>query len=218
MPVLPTILLGIAALLAVPFVLDAVGKGVMGLAGISETRLRHPGASFANLGIFAHMMTGAAITALAFVQALPVVRRRWPRLHRRSGRLLVVAALLTSAGGLVYIIVMGTIGGAWMSFGFALYGLVLGGAAIATWRFAVRGDLPRHRRWGLRLIWLALGSWLYRVSYGLWVMSVGEVGIRADFTGPFDRFMVLAFFVVPLLAVELRLRWRGHVEPLPAHG
>jgi hypothetical protein len=55
---------------------------------------------------------------------------------------------------------------------------------------------------------LALGSWLYRMDYGFWLLLTGGLGHTDDFRGPVDRVMAFAFYLPNLLVVELYLRVR----------
>mgnify|MGYP006290791297 CR=1 FL=1 len=155
--------------------------------------------------IFAHMIAGAAITALAPLQLLPAIRRRAPVVHRWLGRVIVAAALVTGVAGLLWIAAEGTVGGAWMSLWFALYGLAMIVAATQAIRFARAGAMTRHRDWALRLFVLAMGSWAYRIHYGLWWALTDGAATNDAFTGAFDRVNVVAFFVPYLAALELGL-------------
>lgn len=201
---LPSALLILLALLTLPFVAHALSRPVLTLAGDPEARERlfHPDAPLATLAIYGHMLTGALITLAVPLQVLPVVRRRWPRLHRTSGYILASAATLTALAGLVYIAAKGTVGGPWMSFWFGLYGVLMLIAAANTVYYAIDKDIARHRRWALRLLVLAIASYLYRVHYGLWFATTGGIGV-GDFQGPFDRAMVWAFYLPYLAALEL---------------
>jgi hypothetical protein len=210
-------LLGVTVLLVLPFAYYSLAKGVDGLDGRSDMQARFMAGAVASPAILFHMIAGALLTTLALLQPIAAIRDRWPRLHRWNGRLLIAAALATAAGGLIYIAAQGTIGGPGMSAGFALYGALMGLAAGMTWRTAGTPDIARHRRWGLRLVCLAIGSWLYRVQYGLWFAITGGWGSSTDdFTGPFDLFMFTGFFLPQLLLLELWLRTR--VEPRTAGG
>ena len=195
-------------LLALPFVWHALSLGALGLTRdlSGESRFFHPGAGLSNAAIFAHMALGGALTVLAPVQALPVLRRRWPRVHRRMGYVIAAAALVTATGGLVYIALQGTIGGPAMSAGFGLYGLLLGGAAVQTVRLSRARRFDAHRRWAIRLVVLALASWLYRVQYGLWYLATDGVWSNDAFTGGFDRFMFVGFYLPHLLVLEVIFR------------
>jgi uncharacterized membrane protein len=183
----------------------------LGWAGLTrdlwpESRFDRPDAPL-SAAIFVHMIAGAAITALAPLQLLPVIRRRAPVLHRWFGRAIVAAALATGVAGLVWIAAEGTIGGAWMSVWFALYGVAMIVAAAQAVRFARAGAMGRHRDWALRLFVLAMGSWAYRIHYGLWWAATDGAATNDAFTGLFDRVNVVAFFVPYLLLLEAGLAW-----------
>ncbi|WP_299041953.1 DUF2306 domain-containing protein [uncultured Tateyamaria sp.] len=197
------------------FVWHAAYRGAVGLSGDPTAIERLTGPRGSIVALFAHMVTGALVTTLSVIQLAGPIRRRWPRLHRNSGRLLAVAALLTGIGGLVYIARSGTVGGTDMSAAFGLYGVLMIIAAIQTPRLAMHRDYDRHRRWGLRLIILGLGSWFYRLHYGLWfgiTCSLGDatcgMGVQSDFSGLFDRIQVWAFYLPYLLVLEWWLRRR----------
>ncbi|MEX0310814.1 MAG: DUF2306 domain-containing protein [Tateyamaria sp.] len=195
------------------FVWHSAARGTLGLTGNTAAIERLTGPDTSLMALFAHMVSGALVTLLSVVQLAGPIRRRWPRVHRMSGRVLAVTAALTGVGGLIYIALSGTVGGPLMSAAFGLYGVLMIVAAIQTPRLAMRGDYDRHRRWSLRLIVLGLGSWLYRLHYGLWygiTCSLGEascgMGAEPDFTGLFDRGQVWAFYLPYLPVLELFLR------------
>jgi hypothetical protein len=165
-------------------------------------------APFANSGIGLHFAAGGLILMLGCVQLLEGVRRRWPVLHRWIGRVYVSAALVAGLGGLAFIVAKGTIGGTPMDLGFGLYGVLTVLAAVQTWRHAHGRRLEVHRAWALRLFALAVGSWLYRMEYGIWMLLAGGLGHQPGFTGPFDQVMAFFFYLPNLLVVELYLRAR----------
>ncbi|ULB11568.1 DUF2306 domain-containing protein [Cereibacter azotoformans] len=191
------------------FVQHSVGRG-LSLATPAEqagSRLFHPEAMAATAAIYGHMILGGLLTLLAPLQLLGPVRRAVPRVHRMLGRLVAGLALATGAGGLAYILSQGTVGGPWMSLGFGLYGVLLMIAAVRTVQLARRRD-PAHRAWAGRLVILALGSWIYRMHYGLWHAFTGGVATSDDFSGTFDRIQVFAFYLPYLALFEaVRLLW-----------
>lgn len=162
----------------------------------------------ANSGIGLHFAAGGLILVLGCVQLLRGVRERWPAAHRWIGRTYVSAALVAGVGGLAFILMQGTIGGTPMDVGFGLYGVLTILAAVETWRHAHARRLEAHRAWALRLFALAIGSWLYRMEYGVWMLVTGGWGHERGFTGPFDQFMAFFFYLPNLLVVELYLRSR----------
>ena len=166
----------------------------------------------ATLAIYAHMALGGLVTVLAPLQAVPWLRRRHAWIHRIAGRIVVVGALITALGGLAFIASHGTIGGAPMSAGFTLYGVLMALCAIQTYRHA-RVRSPSHRAWALRLIVLILGSWIYRVHYTLWYMVTDGAYSTPEFTGQFDRIQNVAFYLPYLAILELRLGWERRTAP-----
>lgn len=165
-------------------------------------RLYEPGTHAATTGIGLHFFAGGIILILGSIQLINAVRNRFPALHRWIGRLYVVACLAAAVGGLAFIAVKGTIGGSVMDIGFSLYGVLMFISAIQTYRYAVSGAMNRHQLWALRLYALAIGSWLYRIDYGFWILLTNGLGHLDSFSGPFDKVMAFFFYIPNLLVVE----------------
>lgn len=163
----------------------------------------------ANLGIGVHFALGAALLLLGPIQLMAGVRARWPRFHRWTGWVYASSALVTGLGGLAFILARGTIGGTTMDLGFGLYGALMVLAAVQTVRHAVARRLEVHRAWAIRLFALAIGSWLYRMDYGFWMLFTGRLGHTSSFDGWFDVFMIFWFYVPNLIVAELFIRARG---------
>lgn len=123
--------------------------------------------------------------------------------------------MLTAIGGLVFILVKDTIGGPVMNVAFALYGILMFGAAVQTIRYARAGRLEQHRAWAIRLFALAIGSWLYRMDYGFWFLFTDGLGHTSDFHGPFDYFMDFWFYLPNLLVAEIFIGRRGALQSKP---
>jgi hypothetical protein len=192
----------------VAFYLLAIPAGHMAqwndnLAGLYDKA--HPGAVIA---IAAHFAMGAVLLLLGPVQLVAEVRRRWPALHRWIGRVYVLTAAVAGAGGLGFILAHGTIGGAPMDVGFGLYGGLVVLASWETYRLARAHRFDAHRAWAIRLFALVVGSWLYRMDYGLWLTAAHGLWHRPDFHGGFDVVMSFFFYLPNLAIVELFLRGR----------
>lgn len=202
---LPPVLLVLLSLMTVGFVTHAFATGVAALAGdvFILGRLYAPESWFSNASISLHMVAGAIITCLAPLQIIAPVRNRWPRLHRLSGYLIVTLSVSAAFGGFGYMLLRGTVGGPLMTAGFSLYGALMLLCSVQTVRFARSRRFDTHRRWALRLFVLAIGSWLYRVHYGIWFATTGGVASNLDFTGLFDQIQVFAFYLPYLLLLEL---------------
>ena len=195
------------ALLILPFAFHAMDFGQAGLRdALPEPHYLFSDRPFANLAIFAHMILGGIVSLLVPFQLVHSLRRRFPMLHRWSGRIIAAAAIVTAIGGLTYILMRGTIGGPAMDLGFALYGGLTLLAGYQTWQLARKRDYARHRDWALRFFWLAIGSWLYRVLYGLWYLATGGLWSAPDFSGAFDLVLNFAFYLPFLIGLEIYLR------------
>lgn len=154
----------------------------------------------------AHLLAGALILVLGPIQLIRSVRERWPLLHRWFGRIYVFSAGIAGLGGLGFILARGTIGGAVMNIGFGLYGLLMTIAAFETYRHARAHRFNVHRAWAIRLFALAIGSWLYRMDYGFWLIAAHRLGHTSTFRGPFDVVMSFFFYLPNLLVAELFIR------------
>lgn len=176
--------------------------------------LYQKGATQATTGIGLHFAMGGIILLLGSIQLIDAIRVRYSAFHRWVGRIYVVASLLAGTGGLLFIFMKGTIGGTVMNIGFALYGILMILAAIQTYRHARARRIQPHRAWALRLYALAIGSWLYRMDYGFWLLLADGAGHLPDFHGPFDRVMAFFFYLPNLLVAEVFIRSRSY-KPRP---
>lgn len=204
--VVQTSLILLLALLTLPFTIYATNFAQGGLRdALAVPHYIQSDNPVANLFIFSHMAAGAAMTALVPLQLIPSIRRRLPAMHRWSGRLIIIAAVATGVGGLIYIPLRGTIGGTPMNIGFSIYGLLVLLTAFKTIRYARARRIGEHNAWALRFFWLALGSWFYRVHYGAWYLATDGLWSNPQFTGGFDLAQNFAFFLPYLVGVEVYL-------------
>jgi uncharacterized membrane protein len=158
------------------------------------------------IAIGAHMAVGAILLLLGPIQLIGRVRSRWPALHRLLGRIYIACGALAGLGGLGFIALKGTIGGTAMNLGFGLYGFLMVLSAVQAWRYAVARQFDRHRVWAVRLFALTIGSWLYRMDYGLWFTATNGLWSHENFRGGFDVVMAFFFYLPNLLVAELYLR------------
>jgi len=160
----------------------------------------------ATAGIGVHFVFGALILLLGPIQLVRGLRERWPQVHRWLGRVYAASAVLTGLGGIGFIALRGTVGGPMMSAAFALYGVLMMLAGVQTVRHAMARRFERHRAWAIRLFALAVGSWLYRMYYGLWFAVTDGAGHTEQFDGWFDLVMDWWFFLPNLLVAEIVIR------------
>lgn len=185
---------------AIPAHLDSWNQNLPGL---------YQKGNFAALCVMAaHLGAGAIVLLLGPIQLVDEVRYRWPAIHRWLGRIYILTAGVAGIGGLVFILIKGTIGGGPMNAGFSLYGALMTVAAVETYRQARALRFNVHREWAIRLFALAIGSWLYRMDYGFWFIAAHGAGHTHHFQGPFDVVMSFFFYVPNLIVAELFIRAR----------
>lgn len=188
------------------FYASALYAGDMSRWNTVLPRLYEEGNYAATSGIGAHFAAGGIILILGSIQLIESIQGKYPALHRWIGRIYLVACMVAGVGGLLFIIQNGTIGGQTMNIGFGLYGILMIICVIETYRHAVARKLERHRAWALRLYALAIGSWLYRIDYGFWVILTDGIGHTKTFDGWFDQLMAFFFYLPNLLIAEIFIR------------
>jgi hypothetical protein len=85
---------------------------------------------------------------LSPVQLLPWIRRRFPQVHRITGRVYVIGCLAGGVGG--FVAAFGSTAGPIATAGFALLAPTWIFVNIQGWRAAVGRRFQDHRRWMLR--------------------------------------------------------------------
>lgn len=152
----------------------------------------------------AHVLLASVVTLCGLMQLVPALRRKWPRLHRWSGRTFMVIALFMALSGVWLAVVRGT------------YLSVISAAAILinavlilvfvglAWRHAVKRRFEQHRRWAMRTFMVVSGVWFLRIGLMGWVLiNRGPVGMNKTMSGPVDIVMTFGSYLIPLAILEL---------------
>jgi Predicted membrane protein (DUF2306) len=168
--------------------------------------LYEPHAVSSAIAMAVHLLLGAVLLILGPIQFVQRLRQQTPSVHRWIGRVYGFSALGAGLGGLGFILGSGAVGGPTMSIGFGLYGALMSVAAVQTVRHGWRRRLASHRIWAIRLFALVVGSWLYRMDYGIWLKAFGGIGHTHGFNGRFDYVMDFFFFVPNLVIAEVLIR------------
>lgn len=156
-----------------------------------------------------HVVPGGLFLALAPLQFSSRLRERHRRLHRWSGRGLVLAAVVSASSGLYF--------GLFMPFGGAAEALaivVFGGlllAAVGRAVVAIRtGRVALHREWMIRAFAVAIGISTVRVFGAILDVLLTPAGVRPDHVFVLS---VWAGWAATLGAAEL---WIAYTRPRPA--
>jgi len=174
------------------------------------------GDPFGNFVLVLHLAFAFVITLGGPLQLMPFVRNRWPTFHHWNGRVYLLSALVMAFGGLWMVWTRGVLGGAANHLGISLNALFILFFAILAVKNAIARDIDTHRRWALRLFLAVSGVWFIRIGYASWIIAnQGPVGMTENLDGPFDIFVALASFTIPLLVLELYLRAQDSRAALP---
>ena len=164
------------------------------------------GDRYGNLAFAAHVLMAAIMITAGLLQLLPGIRNRWPKLHRWSGRIFMVSALLLATGGLWLVWIRGTYMNLVGAFGISMNAALIIWFACMAWSSAVQRRFASHRQWALRLFVVANAVWYMRLGYMVWGISTKGAGIGDSMDGPFDYFLAFGNSLVPLAMMEAYLR------------
>lgn len=164
------------------------------------------------LPAYVHIVPGVVFLLGALFQLRTSVRNRHLAGHRRLGRVLVPAGLVSGALAVVV--------GVWFPYGgwfertaAIVFGVWFVTALVLAWRAIRRRDVLAHRRWMVRAFAVALGVGTIRVWIGIFQL-VGLLAIQDD---EGTAFFGLAFWlglVAHAVAAEVYLRARPRPVPV----
>jgi uncharacterized membrane protein len=104
--------------------------------------------AFAHPFLAIHVASGVTALLLGPIQFMPVVRSRWPSIHRVTGRLYVAACAIGAPTGLV--LAFGATAGPFVTVGFGIPATLCAVFTWLGWRAAVERRFDGHREWMLR--------------------------------------------------------------------
>ena len=162
-----------------------------------------PGDLAGNLQFLGHALLGGLVTLAGMWQLVPVLRRRWPAVHRWNGRLFLTIALVVTLTGFSLVWLRGSRLGLGSDVSISLNGLLIVVFAVLAWRSAVRRDFTVHRRHALRAWLLVNGVWFLRIGIMLAGLLLTPLGFKIDYQGPIFIGVSVASWLLPLAVLEL---------------
>lgn len=169
-----------------------------------------------NFVFAAHVLLASVMTLAGLMQLVPRLRRRFPTLHRWTGRTFLVLAGFMALSGFWLTLVRGTSLSAVSSVAIIIDGLLILFFGALAWRHAVKRRFEQHRMWAMRTFMAVSGVWFLRVGLMGWVVvNRGPVGMSGELSGPADIVLVFGSYLIPLAVLELYF-WAGrsaHAAP-----
>lgn len=150
---------------------------------------------------YAHILPGAVYLMLAPFQLSRGFRNRHLELHRRVGRVAIIAGVTSGIFAIAFGLFL-SFGGPLQAAAAVVFGAWFIGAFVVAYGAARRRDIATHRRWMIRAFAVGLAVGTIRLWIGLFEV-VGIFGFRDGFGVAF-----WISFVLHALATEAWLAWR----------
>lgn len=197
----------VPALLVTLSIIPAIG-GVMRLTSVaSDTAVTADNARFlqAPAPVVIHAVSALLYSLLGAFQFTRGFRIRWPGWHRRAGRVLAAAGLLTGLTGLwmtVFYVIPQALQGPFLYGVRLVVGTAMVAALVIAWRSILRRQVVRHEAFMIRAYALAQGAGTQALVLLPWMLTTGESGGLTR-----DLLMTLAW-VINIVVAELLIRCR----------
>lgn len=152
----------------------------------------------------AHVLLASVVTLCGLMQLVPALRRKWPRLHRWSGRTFLGLALFMALSGVWLAVVRGTYLSVISAVAILINAVLILVFTALAWRHAIKRRFEQHRRWATRTFMVVSGVWFLRVGLMGWVLiNRGPAGMTKDMSGPADIVITFGSYLIPLAILEL---------------
>jgi hypothetical protein len=162
------------------------------------------GDEFGNGVLMLHLLPAILLSFGGIFQLLPYLRNKYPAFHRWNGRMFLTLGLLGALTGLYLTWVRGSRLSDIGSIGLTLNGLLILLAGTLAWKFAIKRQYQKHRRWAIHSFILINGVWTFRLYLMGWFMlNQGPNGNTAKIDGPADITMSFASYLLPMLIAEI---------------
>ncbi|KZD02866.1 DUF2306 domain-containing protein [Oceanibaculum pacificum] len=187
------LLWGVAALASVAIALASF-RYLVGFGPMPEPIMAN---AYANPWLPVHVAAAATALLVGAFQFLGGVRRRWPALHRWTGRVYVFACLVGAVSG--FVLALGTTTGPVATAGFGTLSVAWLITTLLGWRRATQRRFAAHRAWMIRSWWLTFAAVTLRIYLG----ASFATGLPFELSYPAISFLC---WVPNLIAAELYLR------------
>lgn len=159
-------------------------------------------------GMYLHFISGFCLIILSNFQLLPLFEYiLYRRLHKIFGTINIIFCISLSLGGLIFIFSNSTSGGINMSIAFSCYGILLLVVTMITYIYIRYKNKEKHIEWGLRLYALIMSSLFYRILYLISFIFGYTITSSQDFKRPLDMCFDWLFFILPLIIIEIYIRF-----------
>lgn len=160
------------------------------------------------LMISLHIVPGCIFLVLGPLQFISVIRARWPKFHRWSGRVFVLSGLVTAVTAITINMVFPPVGGLFKSIAVTIFSIAQIVTLLVALRAILHRDIATHRAWMIRAFAIGLSVSTMRIFF---IPAYFLYGIPNDFTIALGMWVG---FLVNIVAAELVL-WRERIKCRP---
>lgn len=145
-----------------------------------------------------HIVGAATALLIMPLQLVPVVRRRWPAVHRWFGRVYVLACIVGAIGG--FMLALGAVAGLILNIGFAALAIAWLATTLLGWKAARERRFLDHRAWMIRSFSLTFAAVTLRLYIPL------SFALHLPFIPSYQAIAYLCW-IPNLIVAELVLRY-----------
>ncbi|MFT6657057.1 DUF2306 domain-containing protein [Maritalea sp.] len=183
--------------------LSSIAAGPAADGSISE--MTSPQYLITPIPVLIHIISGIAFNLLTPLQFVPALRKRAPKLHRWSGRFLMITGLGAAISGIYMNQYFPAFGTGWKYAAVLVFGIGMVVSLMLGLRAILKRDVKSHNFWMMRAVVIGLGPATQRLIILPIYFATGEMSILMIEIG------VWAGFLINLAAGEMILR--NHYKP-----
>ncbi|AVX03325.1 hypothetical protein MXMO3_00793 [Maritalea myrionectae] len=155
-----------------------------------------------------HIVCGIFFNVLAPLQFVPALRKRVPKFHRWSGRLLLIAGLGAAASGMYMNQFFPAFGTGWKYAAVLIFSFGMIASLLLGLRAILNRDVKCHNEWMMRAVMISLGPATQRLLILPIYFATGQMSILMI------EIVMWAGFLINIAVGEMILR--SHYKPRKA--
>lgn len=152
-----------------------------------------------------HIIPGLLFLLLGPLQFVAVIRARWPKIHRISGRVFIATGFMMALSAIAINILFPPFGGLFKSIAVYVFSVAQMVTLTIALRAILRRDIARHRAWMIRAFAIGLAISTMRIFF---IPAYLLYGIPSDFTVGLGMWIG---FLVNIAVAEFIL-WRERLK------
>lgn len=166
----------------------------------TDKGLYRPHHFWSNRLLVIHWVGGVFLMIAGPTQLIPTLRQRYPKLHRWTGRIYIVAALCAAVAATGYTLIFRTSRyDIHEDVGNVVFGICMAVCAVQTFRY--RRKVEAHRKWATRLFVTVAAAVFVRLLFGIYFGLVLYTPWQGNLT--LYEGIYYSFCLPPLLLLEL---------------